>query len=106
MLCSQMLQCARFRLASLAIATCHGMQVYDMRQAARVLHSIPFNAGPALLRWHPLSKALLLAVGPGSSFLITNAQDGLPQEGSQVCFEGVHPRMPGAKVVIRVCALA
>ena len=60
------------------------LQVYDLRQAARVLHSIPFNAGPALLCWHPLSSALLLAVGPSGSFMIADAQGGMPQEGGQV----------------------
>ena len=63
-----------------------------MRQAARVLHSIPFNSGPALLRWHPLSKALLLAVGPGGSFMIADAQGGLPQEGGQVQYQGIDLR--------------
>ena len=58
--------------------------MYDLRQAARVLHSIPFQAGPAQLSWHPLSSSTLLAAGPTGAFILADAQAGLVQESGQV----------------------
>ena len=60
------------------------LQVYDLRQAARVLHSIPFQAGPAHLSWHPHSSSTLLAAGPTGTFMLANPQAGLVQESGQV----------------------
>lgn len=42
------------------------MQVYDLRSTAKVMATIPFSAGPALLRFHPrLSSTLLVAASSG-----------------------------------------
>ena len=49
------------------------VQVYDLRSTARVMTTLPFSAGPALLRFHPRYSGTLLIASTSGAFTISQA---------------------------------
>ena len=50
------------------------MQVYDLRSTARVMNTVPFSAGPALLRFHPRFSGTLLVASSSGIFSMSDVQ--------------------------------
>ena len=48
-------------------------QVFDLRAGARLLASLPFGAGPSMLRFHPKFSATLLVAGSQGVFVLADA---------------------------------
>lgn len=55
------------------------VQVFDVRMAPRMLASVPFAAGPSLLRFHPRISGTLLLASASGVFTLADAQ-GLSRE--------------------------
>lgn len=51
-----------------------GVQVYDLRSTPRVLTTVPFSAGPQLLRFHPRISGKLLVAAAGGAFSLVDIQ--------------------------------
>lgn len=49
-------------------------QVFDVRMGARMLASVPFAPGPALLRFHPRFSSTLLLGSASGAFTLADAQ--------------------------------
>ena len=47
------------------------VQVYDLRSTARVMTTLPFSAGPALLRFHPRYSGTLLIASTSGAFTLS-----------------------------------
>jgi len=47
--------------------------VFDLRAGARLLASLPFGAGPSMLRFHPKFSATLLVAGSQGVFVLADA---------------------------------
>ena len=50
------------------------LQVFDVRMTPRMLSSVPFAPGPAILRFHPRFGDTLLLASAGGAFTLANAQ--------------------------------
>lgn len=51
---------------------CPPAQVFDLRSAARMASSVPFNAGATLLRFHPKFSSTLLVASPGGTLTLAD----------------------------------
>lgn len=51
-----------------------GFQVYDVRMAPRVLTMLPFAAGPAILKFHPMFTSTFLVAANRGVFSLADAQ--------------------------------
>ena len=49
------------------------LQVFDLRATPRLLTSLPFGAGPSMLRFHPKFSATLLIAGAQGVFVLADA---------------------------------
>lgn len=49
-------------------------QVFDVRMTPRMLSSVPFAAGPSVLRFHPRYTSTLLLASAGGAFTLADAQ--------------------------------
>lgn len=52
----------------------HPPQVFDVRMTPRMLASVPFAAGPSVLRFHPCLPSTLLLASAGGAFTLADAQ--------------------------------
>lgn len=57
-----------------ALAPCPPLQLFDVRMGARMLSSVPFAPGPALLRFHPRFSSTLLLASASGAFTLADAQ--------------------------------
>ncbi|KAL4432378.1 hypothetical protein ABPG77_001677 [Micractinium sp. CCAP 211/92] len=63
-------------------------KVFDVRMAPRMLASVPFAAGPSLLRFHPRISGTLLLASASGVFTLADAQGLSPTAMYQVETEG------------------
>lgn len=52
------------------------MQVYDLRSAPRMTASVPFPAGPSLLRFHPKFSSTILITSSSGTFTLADTSGG------------------------------
>ena len=60
------------------------VQVFDVRSTPRVLSSVQFRAGPAMLAFHPKFTSTLLVVSPSGVFSLIDAQGSAFAQTMQV----------------------
>lgn len=60
------------------------MQVFDIRSTPRVLSSVHFRAGPAMLAFHPKFTSTLLVSSPAGVISLIDAQLNAFQQTMQV----------------------
>jgi len=84
-------------------------QVYDLRMTARVTTTIPFSAGPSLLRFHPRFPGTLLVASSTGHFILSQVQAAAFAPLMQVCFSSNHAGMSfihACKYDVHACNLA
>ncbi|KAK9865738.1 hypothetical protein WJX84_006968 [Apatococcus fuscideae] len=64
------------------------LKVFDIRSTPRVLSSVQFRAGPAMLAFHPKFTSTLLVASPAGVFSLIDAQISAYQQTMQVETEG------------------
>lgn len=61
------------------------MQVYDLRLAPRMTASIPFPAGPSLLRFHPKFSSTILIASSSGTFTLADTSGAAFSRYERVC---------------------
>lgn len=67
------------------------LQVFDLRASPRLLSSIPFGAGPSMLRFHPKFSSTLLVAGAQGVFVLADASGASYNRTYQAC---LYPTLP------------
>ena len=62
------------------------MQVYDLRSVPRMTASVPFPAGPSLLRFHPKFSSTILIASSSGSFTLADTSGTAFSPYERVCF--------------------
>ncbi len=60
--------------ATVCLPATPNAQVFDVRMGARMLASVPFAPGPAMLRFHPRFSSTLLLASASGAFTLADAQ--------------------------------
>ena len=68
------------------------VKIYDLRATARLLSSVPFHAGPAMLAFHPKFSATLLIASEAGIFSLADTGS----QGYSPSYQASNPRWPPA----------